>query len=257
MVAEVLSGSRPLLDLTSAPIWPGMPISAAECFLEADLMTPAREAVAEFHVWLSTEANQWNDEVARYELMQGEIAARSGDLDAAKGLIEKATQWIVQSGSQEHLCLLHLRRARLAIREKRTDISLQAAEEGIRIAIECDFGFYHYQLRAAEAEALLIEKRAADAARSANAALYGVLKATRTPAVQVEKESDLLVPGAAHPASANLWGAVTGNTLLGRALIGLNDKDGARTALSAAATIQERLQDLRIVQTKALIAASR
>ena len=74
-------------------------------------------------------AATWNDEVTRFDLVKAEIERRKGNLRGGRGLLEKATQWIVQSGSQEHLCALHLGKARLAIDEQAYQLGKTALDE--------------------------------------------------------------------------------------------------------------------------------
>src|SRR4029077_16539497 len=93
----------------------------------------------------------WNDEIARYDLIEAELEREAGNLADARGLLDKATQWIVSSGSQEHLCLLHLGRARLAIAEADYDLAATAIREGQRTSEQCGFCLYNVEFLIEEA----------------------------------------------------------------------------------------------------------
>ncbi|WP_162097956.1 MULTISPECIES: hypothetical protein [Streptomyces] len=156
-VSRALTGALPIDQLATAPVWFGLPLSPAECLLEAGLPEPARAYVSRARSELAgaSQGADWNDEVARYDLIEATLACHSGDLVMAQSLLDKATQWIVTSGSQEHLCLLHLARARLARAQHHPTLATTALREGLRTAEQCGFGLHRLALLLEEAELAL------------------------------------------------------------------------------------------------------
>ena len=73
--------------------------------------------------WLATNPAQlyetigWEDGRVRCLLFRAEVASRIGDRSAAAAALESAAQWVLHSGSVEHLCLYHLVRSRIAMNE--------------------------------------------------------------------------------------------------------------------------------------------
>ncbi|MES4901042.1 MULTISPECIES: hypothetical protein [unclassified Streptomyces] len=156
-VSRALTGSLPVDELAAAPVWFGLPISPAECLLEAGLTEPASAYLARARAELTDVSlgADWKDEVARYDLIEAALACHSGDLVMAQSLLDKATQWIVTSGSQEHLCLLHLGRARLARAQRHHTLAATALREGLRTAEQCGFGLHRLPLLLEKAELAL------------------------------------------------------------------------------------------------------
>ncbi|OMI39519.1 hypothetical protein [Streptomyces sparsogenes] len=167
-VARALTGGMPVDRLAGAPVWFGLPLSPAECLLEAGLTEPARAYVSRAREALAAQGRDavWNDELARYDLIEAALECDRGDLVMAQSLLEAATQWIVTSGSQEHLCLLHLGRARLARAQRHHALAASALGEGLRTAEQCGFGLYHLALLLEKAE-LALDTDEPDTARDA------------------------------------------------------------------------------------------
>jgi len=65
-----------------------------------------------------------------------------GDLGKARSHVEVAARWILHASSQEHLCILHLVRARLANDGGRHSEAGSALFEGLEVARACRFGIY-------------------------------------------------------------------------------------------------------------------
>ncbi|MFD8866317.1 hypothetical protein ACFV1F_18415 [Streptomyces sp. NPDC059590] len=232
-VARALTGSLPIGELATAPVWPGIPLSPAECLLDAGLPEPARAYVTRARAALADASRDiaWNDEIARYDLIEAALACHSGDLVLAQSLLDKATQWIVTSGSQEHLCLLHLGRARLARAQRRHPLATTAVREGLRTAEQCDFGLYHL--------ALLLEK--ADLALD----LDDPHAAATTAATALHTASD--------PARHHVWATARAGHLLAAAQARLGDHPQARAQLTRTIALQRDIGDPRLASSLELL----
>lgn len=90
-----------------------------------------------FH--MSFGGHQDGDNAAVVSLWAAELSRTDGDLASCRSHIEKASEWILHSSSQEHLAILHLVRARLATDTGDTAAADSALEEGIDIASRCRF----------------------------------------------------------------------------------------------------------------------
>ncbi|WP_319687853.1 hypothetical protein [Streptomyces sp. ME19-01-6] len=232
-VSRALTGSLPIDRLATAPVWFGLPLSPAECLLEAGLPEPALAYVSRARSGL-TDASlgvDWNDEVARYDLIEAALACHSGDLVMAQSLLDKATQWIVTSGSQEHLCLLHLGRARLARAQRHPTLATTAIREGLRTAEQCGFGLHRLALLLEKAELALHEDDPTAAATTATTALHA----------------------ASDPACHHVWATARAGHLLARAHHRLGDHAPALAQLTRTIALQRDIGDPRLAGSLELL----
>lgn len=257
-VAEFLTGTGGLESLEQAPIWTGLPITPAECYLMASRVTEAQRFLARSLDKLerTVRGATWNDEIARLDLINAEIKRRNGNHTGCHALLEKATQWIVQSGSQEHLCILHLGKARLAIDEEALDVAKTALDEGLHVSEQCGFGYYSIQLHVELAEFFVRVKDYSNALIAGNAARNGILKSTREPADSPDVNSaDLLVIGADHPKSRYVWGTSRAGFLQGKALAKLGKQAEAKFILDSILQLQKQIGDPDVTKTESFLAS--
>jgi hypothetical protein len=187
--------------------------------------------------WLSTEPEHlceitgWEDDRARYRLFRAEAASRMGDTVNAKDSLGAATGWILHSGSAEHLCLYHLIRSRIARRSGELQAARHAADEGLHIARQCEFGLYLIELLCAQAELLL------------GGAEPGAAESSAREAERLASSADCQF----------LWGAAEAGHLLACSLLAMNRLDEARRMLEQVRSLRLRIGDVRVEQTDALI----
>lgn len=172
----------------------------------------------------------WEGDRARCQLLAAEAARRQADLAGARNHLAEATAWVLHSGSVEHLCLLHLVRARLAQQEGQREAAQQAVNEGLRLARQCGLGLYHIDLLCLHAEIILGRGDAPAAERMANEALW---RATATDC-------------------GYAWGEAEARHLLGEALAAQQKTAEARAALDLALGLRGRLNDPRAEETERL-----
>lgn len=91
-------------------------------------LSPAPHNRAVTHLWI---AEKYRD---------------AGNFAYARSYIEQASDWILSASSQEHLCLLHLVSARIAIDIHEWADAESALEEGLLIAERCRFRLYQVDL---------------------------------------------------------------------------------------------------------------
>lgn len=94
-----------------------------------------------------------------------------GNFAGAQSHVEQASSWILHASSQEHLCLLHLTRARIGIDLMEWDDVRSALEEGFHIAEHARFGLYQIDLLNAKARFLLRISETGSARAAADQAL--------------------------------------------------------------------------------------
>jgi hypothetical protein len=87
----------------------------------------------------------WEADRARCQLLLAEVARRQEDPDGCDAHLATASAWILHSGSVEHLCLLHLMRAR-ATRLANPGAARRDLDEGCHLARQCGLGLYHIHL---------------------------------------------------------------------------------------------------------------
>ena len=153
------------------------------------------------------------------------------DRESMTQSLDAAAQWVLHSGSMEHLCLYHLVRARIAQRSGDFAAAGLAVDEGLHVARHCGFRLYHVELLCVQAELQLAGSYDTHAVRSAREAF------------------EL----AASPDCLFLWGAAAAGHLLGQALLACGRGDDARTVLEATLSTRHRIGDSRAVLTEALL----
>jgi hypothetical protein len=95
----------------------------------------------------------WEGDRARCQLIMAEVAGRQGDDKLCQRHLAAASSWILHSGSMEHLCLMHLVRARWEQRlPSKLDAAQGAIQEGLHIARQCGLVLYLVELLCAAAE---------------------------------------------------------------------------------------------------------
>jgi tetratricopeptide (TPR) repeat protein len=187
--------------------------------------------------WLATEAEHvyemfgWEDDRARCQLLRAYVACQMRDTVSARQSIESAGQWILHSGSVEHLCLYHLVRARCATQANEVEAAQFAVDEGLHVARQCGFGLYHVELLCVEANLLLIAAQAIAAERSAREA------------IRLASSTECQF----------IWGVAEASHQLGRALARQGRLEEAITTLEDLYSLQTQIGDFRAKQTEALI----
>jgi hypothetical protein len=200
-------------------------------------VTRSLEAIAD-----TAKGATWNDEIARLDLVNAEIERRAGNYVECHSLLEKATQWIVQSGSQEHLCALHLAKAQLAIAEKEFSGAKATLGEGLHIAEQCGFGYHFVLFQIQRAELFIHINDFSAALEAATVARNGILKSTMGPPTRSDLRLDeLLIEGADHPASRYVWGTSRAGFIQGLALAKLGRHAEARSILAEISKLQARI----------------
>ncbi|MGH3252405.1 MAG: hypothetical protein ACRDOI_40185, partial [Trebonia sp.] len=197
-ICSVLTGGSPAESLASAQRWPGLPISIAEAWLMADRPDRAAAEAAEIQKQ-GLYGQAWNDEAARADLVLAEVARRSGELSRARATLDKASQWIMKSGSQEHLCLMHLYESRLSIDQHHYGAAGTMLRQGQLTAQHCGFGLLHIDLLIESARLALLEMRPQAAVAAAMSALNGIMRDQQVCAEADGDPSELALLGARHP----------------------------------------------------------
>jgi hypothetical protein len=177
-----------------------------------------------------------NPAAVRKHLLVAEIERLSGNISKARSELDNVTQWILRSGSVEHLCLFHLILARILTDENRFDAAKSELSEGLHLARRCGFTLYHIDLLNEKSRSLLRLARHSrahdtrlldDAATTATAALNGILKDNNQVAlVGNARLEDLSAIGAQHPECQYIWGELQALCLLGEIFFeqGIRDK---------------------------------
>jgi hypothetical protein len=163
----------------------------------------------------------WEGERARGQLLLADVARRQADFDRCRHHLDAGCRWVLYSGSVEHLCLLHLVRARAARAAGDGEAAQRALDEGLHLSRQCGLGLYHIELLCEHAELCLARADAPAAERLASAAL--------------ERAS------AADCAFA--WGMAEAGRLLGRALALQDRTPEARAVLARTLPLTQRLRD--------------
>src|SRR5262249_12146282 len=113
----------------------------------------------------------WEGDRARSLMLHAEIARRQADALRCRQYLDAASRWVLHSGSVEHLCLLHLMRARTARTAGGLELARRAAVEGLHLARQCGLGLYHVDLLCEQAEIWLVQQEAQAAEESAREAV--------------------------------------------------------------------------------------
>jgi hypothetical protein len=206
LVCEVLTGQANPQALRRAPEWPGLPISVAEAWLLVGRPDEAADAVTRLRR-TAPGGEEWNDEESRADLVLAEIARRTGRPGPCRALLDKAGQWIIASGSQEHMCQLHLGEARLALDEGDLRNGATIVRQGLLAAEHCGFGLVHIDLLIESARLALAERRFKAAATAALSALNGIGRDQLPRSQPGDDPRDLTLLGALHPLCRYVWGA--------------------------------------------------
>jgi hypothetical protein len=174
----------------------------------------------------------WEGDRARCQLLLAEVARRQGEMALCRQHLDAAAGWILHSGSVEHLCLLHLVRARATRSPGESEAARREVTEGVHLARQCGLGLYHVELLCEQAEQFLAAGDAAAAEPAAREAL------------------EL----ASCPDCEFVWGAAEAGHLLGQILAACQRPGEARAVLQEALARRRRLGDPRAEQTERLLA---
>src|SRR5262249_31111375 len=79
----------------------------------------------------------WEGEHAGCQLIHAEAARRGSDLARSLARVGAVEKWVLNSGSVEHLSLLHLERARLARTIGDGELAQRNVDAGLRLARQC------------------------------------------------------------------------------------------------------------------------
>jgi hypothetical protein len=173
----------------------------------------------------------WEGERARCLLWLAEAARRLRNGAVCQHHLELATPWVLHAGSVEHLCLLHLVRARTAREAGNGETAQRDLDEGLHLARQYGLGLYHIDLLCTQAELSLDRADAPAAEHLASAALER----------------------ATAENCRFLWGAAEAGYLLGRALLAQQRQREAITILQKTLAVQQRLGDLQAETTHLLL----
>jgi hypothetical protein len=173
----------------------------------------------------------YEGERARCQLLAAEAARRQTDHDSCRKNLEAASDWILHSGSVEHLCLYHLMRARTATNTGRREEAQRAVNEGLHLCRVHGLGLYHIELLCLQGEINLARGDAPAAERMAQEALW---RATADDC-------------------RFAWGEAESRHLLGKALAGQQRLEEAREALQTAQQLRQRIGDPRRQETERLL----
>jgi hypothetical protein len=242
-VAEFMIGGASIGTLDDMPDWFGLPISNVDCHLIVGDIAGAERLIQRARLRLvdTGMSTSWNDEVARLDLTEAELERRKGNRDGCFARLEKATQWIVRSGSQEHLCALHLGKARLALGDDRFEKAASALREGLHIADQCGFGYLYTWLNITLSELFTRLTEFQQALEATRAARHGT--------------SSCPILGADHPDCRFVWGTCRAGVLQAQALARLGDVAEARRVLSDISSLQARIGDPSLQGSQALLAS--
>jgi hypothetical protein len=187
--------------------------------------------------WLSTNPAQlyatigWEDVRVRCLLFRAEVASRIGERSAAALALDSAAQWVLHSGSVEHLCLYHLVRSRIAINEGELQAARLALDEGLLLARQSGLWLYQVELFCMQAVLMMKDSDAVAAEHSASAA------------VKIASAAECQFQ----------WGAAKAGHLLGRSLAAQDRRAEARPILEKILSLRKRIGDPRVKQTEALL----
>src|SRR5262249_22273687 len=173
----------------------------------------------------------WEGDRARSLLFLAEIARRQGDTRSCHTSLEAASAWILYSGSVEHLCLSHLKRARFARVTGETEAAQRAVDEGLHVARQHSLGSYHVELLCEQAEICLGQGAAEAAEQAASAAWERAWGAN----------------------CQFMWGAAEAGHFLGRALAAQRRNRDAQLFLEKTLILRRRIGHPNSIETKKLL----
>lgn len=196
-----------------------------------------------------------NDEQAcRCRLAKAELCRKAADLAGCAKKIEESAPWIMRSGSQELLCLLHLTRARLHSSRKEMETARSALVDALHVARSCQFTLYHIDASNELARTELALGNADCAEQAARSALNGVQSSDGQPAPAYNLPTDMLLSlGANHPDCDYSWGAAEAGVLLAQALLAQGRLPEGREQLIGTIELQTHIRDPRVVEAQRLL----
>jgi tetratricopeptide (TPR) repeat protein len=174
----------------------------------------------------------WESDRARCLLVLAETATRQGEVALGKRHLETASKWILHSGSVEHLCSMHLVRARVERLVRESESARRAVEEGLHMARQCSLGLHLVELLCEQVEIFM-----------------GLNEAMQ--AESVAREALRL---ASHADCQFAWGAAEAGHLLGQALQVQKKYREARAILDHALRVRRRIGHPRAEETDRLLA---
>jgi hypothetical protein len=177
----------------------------------------------------------WEGDRARCQLILAEAARRQRDDVRCREYLEDASLWILHSGSVEHLCLLHLVRARLARTGNDANGAQSAVAEGLHMARQCGLELFHIELLCEQAEILMGSGDALAAEQMARDALC------RASAADCQF----------------VWGAAQAGHLLGQTLVIQKRVKEARKILRKTLDLRRRIGDPGAEATQRLLSPLR
>ena len=177
----------------------------------------------------------WEGHRARCQLLAAEAARRQGDDGSYHRFVDEAATWILHSGSVEHLCLLHLVRARFLRSHDLMDRARQEISEGLHVARQCGLRLFQVELLCEQAELLLACNEVMASEQPARAA-YSCAAAANCQFV---------------------WGAAQAGQLLGQALAPQKRIREARKILRETLDLRRRIGDPEAETTAKFLASLR
>jgi hypothetical protein len=174
----------------------------------------------------------WEGDHARCQLIHAEAARRMADQSRSQARVGAVEKWVVNSGSVEHLVLLHLVKARLARTLGHSETAQHNVDAGLRLARQCGLGLYLLELLCEQAEVCLAR---ADVAAAESFAAAALERAT-------------------SPQCQFLWGAAEAGHLLGFALFQQGQMNKSRRHLEQVRTWRRQLLDPKLEATQQLLA---
>lgn len=189
------------------------------------------------HVTLSRKEwieKRWFDDVARADLILAELARLEGDLPKARIHGQDAKNWILPSGSQEHLCGLYHFFSKLVGSE---DISaaIKFNKQAENIAVERRFSLYLIDILNQKA---MLNCHGND--------FQGALVSARAASDHADASQ-----------CRHAWGRAEALHLQGKALLAMGRQDEARLLLADALELRRRIRDEAIGSTRELIQSIR
>jgi hypothetical protein len=135
--AKFLQGQDTILP-ERTPDWP-LPASMLQ-LLRNDVIEAERLATIELRNSI------YMDDKSRNEIVMAEVERARGSTTHAEARLERVSQWVLNSGSQEHLCLMHWVRSRVSRDVGVAYRSGDSLDEGILTARECKFNLLLVEL---------------------------------------------------------------------------------------------------------------
>jgi hypothetical protein len=208
---------------------PDFPLCSAYMYLLKGATLEAERLAAH-----DIEVSLYQDDVVRNQLVLVDSARRRGSLDQASERLEAITLWVLNSGSQEHLAMLSLLRARLSLDLGKPRSALYSIEEGLQVARDCGYRLIGLELLLEEARVRLVEKTPESAIHAAEAAMRL----------------------ATHPDIRFFWGELNAAAALAEAHVLMGMYDEARRFFAQFQTLHRRTRELRFQDVERRLASS-